>query len=49
MNVREAVEGAVRQLVDEHVPRAFRARALAYLPLVVDRITAAVETIRGDR
>jgi len=48
-NVREAIEREAKKLVDEHVPRLWRSRALIYVPLVVDRITAAVELFqKGD-
>lgn len=46
-DVRTAVDETVRQLVDEHVPAPFRRRALAYVPMVVDRIAAAVEALKG--
>lgn len=46
-DVRTAVESAVTQLVDEHVPPLWRRRALAYVPMVVDRIAAAVEALKG--
>lgn len=46
-DVRTAVEEAVTQLVDEHVPTLWRRRALSYVPMVVERITAAVEALKG--
>jgi hypothetical protein len=45
--VRDVIEREVLKLVQENVPVFWRSRALNYVPLVVDRITAVVETFQG--
>lgn len=45
---RERVERDVRQAIDAHVPRLWRARAALYVPMIVDRIVAIVDELRAS-